>query len=179
MFKQSLSTNLKTNKITFTCVTPKTKTLLASNWLQTMLVSGENGIIFEKGYSSNFEEIQNFIESIDSIDHDLKTSVIYYRAFAQETAGQFLNTLSDELVSKLGFNALQSNQSLIKTIRAAALKMVIIEESHLHPLETIDNLVNFFGYCGVSLILVGSQEKMAGAPILSHPQVSQWEQFIN
>lgn len=150
------------------------KSTLTLNWLKTKLINGENGIIFDDD-SSNFDLIQNFIESAD---HNLKTPVVYYQAFPEESATQFLDTLSKELVSKLGIPELNSSQSLFKIIEVAALKMVIIDKSQLHPIDTLQNLLDFFACCDVALILVGSRSKMETSQILSHPAVAHWDQFL-
>ncbi len=150
------------------------RAILTLNWLKTKLIKRENAILLDDHCSCSFEVIQNFIASVDQ---PLKTPVIYYKAFPEESAVQFFKTLSEELASKLGFPELNSHQSLCQIIEVAALKMVIIDQSYLHPLDTLENIIDFFGSCYVCLILVGSHEKLKIAQILSHPVVSQWEQF--
>ncbi|WP_319422186.1 ATP-binding protein [Pleurocapsa sp. FMAR1] len=152
----------------------QTKSTLTLSWLKTKLIHCESGVIIENTCSCSFEGIQSFIESID---HSSKTPAIYYQAFPEESADQFLDTLREELASKLGNIEFKSNQSLLDIVKAAALKMVIIDRSYLHPLNTINQLLNFLGYCNVSLILVGSRNKLKIAQVLSHPAISQWEQF--
>jgi hypothetical protein len=150
------------------------KATLTLNWLKTKLIKQENGILLNDNCSCCFEAIQNFIASVD---HPLKTPAIYYEAFPEESAAQFLNTLNEELASKLGYPQLESNQSLCKTIEMAALKMVIIDQSYLHPLDTLEKIINFLASCHVCLILVGCREKLEIAQILTNPLIFQWEQF--
>ena len=85
--------------------------------------------------------------------------------------------MRDKLASKLGNIEFKSNQSLLNIVKVAALKMVIIDQSHFHPLNTINHLLDFFGYCNISLILVSSRNKLEIAQVLSHPAISQWKQF--
>lgn len=144
------------------------------NWLKTKLIKRDNAILIDDPCTCSFEAIQNFIASVD---HPLKTPVIYYEAFPEESAAEFFKTLSEELASKLGSPELNSHQPLEQIIKVAALKMVIIDQSYLHPLDTLENIIDFFTSCYVCLILVGSSEKLKIAQILSHPVVSQWEQF--
>ena len=151
-------------------------TIVTLNWLQTKLNNGENGIIYNDSCPDCFDSIQNFIESVD---HNSKTPAIYYQAFPEENAAQFLNTLGKELCSKLGICGLNSNQSLLQIIETAELKMVIIDQSHLHPLDTLQNLLDFFARCNVALILVGSRSKMEIAQIHYLSAVADWEQFTS
>jgi hypothetical protein len=150
------------------------RAILTLNWLKTKLIKRENAILLDENCFCSFEVIQNFIASVD---HPLKTPVIYYEAFPEESAAQFFKTLSEELTSKLGSPELNFHQSLDQIIEVAALKMVIIDQSYLHPLDTLEKLLDFFASCYVCLILVGSREKLKIAQILTHPVVSQWEQF--
>ena len=60
------------------------------NWLKSKLIEKKNGIILEKNDSDSFESVQDFIESTE---HNFYTSVIYYQAFPEENAVDFLNTL--------------------------------------------------------------------------------------
>lgn len=151
-----------------------TKSTRTLNWLKTKLIKNENGIFFDDD-TCNFDLIQNFIKGVD---HNLQTPVIYYQAFPEESATQFLDTLGKELASKLGKPELYSSQSLLEIIEAAALKMVIIDQSYFHPLDTLQNLLDFFASCRVIVILVGSYSKMETSQILSHPTVAQWDQFL-
>ncbi len=154
----------------------QTESTLILSWLKTKLIHCENGVIIKSTCSCSFEGIQSFIKSIN---HSFKTPAIYYQAFPEESTDQFqfLDTLREELASKLGNIEFKSNQSLLNIVKAAALKMVIIDQSYLHPLNTINHLLDFFGYCNVSLILVSSGNKLEIAQVLSHPAISQWEQF--
>ena len=148
--------------------------IVASNWLRNKFITGDNGVIFDNSNSSNFIAIQNFIEELD---HPLKTPLIYYQAFPEESAVSFLDTLKEELASKLGKQELSSQESLSTVIKKAELKMIIIDKCHLHPLNTLQNLLDFFLECNVAIILVGSKSKMALAQILSHPLISQWDKL--
>ena len=142
------------------------------NWLTNKLIHGENGIIFDCERADSFSVIQDFIESCDRC---FKTPAIYYQAFPEESAAEFLNTLGEELISKLGNPKLDSEQSLSKTIQEAELKMVVIDKCHLHPQDTLQSLFNFFSNCDVAVVLVGSRQKMAIAQILSNPLVFHWD----
>ena len=144
------------------------------NWLKTRLIHGENGIVFDDDFSETFDTIQNFISHVD---HNLQTPVIYYQAFPEESTREFLATLTQELVSKLGKATLNCNQTLIEIIEAAALQMVIIDKSQLAPLDTLQSLLNFFGSRNIALILVGSRSKMETAQVLSLATISYWERF--
>ena len=144
------------------------------NWLKTRFIHSENGIVFDDNFARTFDTIQNFILSVDQ---SLKTPVIYYQAFPEETTTEFLATLTQELFSKLGGNTLNDNPTLTDIIEAAALQMVIIDKSHLAPLDTLQSLLDFFGSRNIALILVGSRPKMETAQILSLSAVSNWERF--
>ena len=148
--------------------------MLISVWLENKLVNHENGIVVDNPDSCSFESIQNFLETYD---HPLKTTAIYYQAFPGESTVEFLNTLSYELTSKLGNPRLNSSNSLAEIIGAAGLKMIIIDRSHLHPLNTLNDLLHQFAECNVCLILVGSASKIATTQILSHPTIKQWDKF--
>ena len=104
--------------------------ILISNWLKNKLRDRENGIIFDSHDLNSFGLIQEFIE-----DHDcqFKTPVIYYQAFPEESAVDFLDTLGAELTSKLTKGGANPKQSLPKTIKDAELKMIVIDKCHLHP----------------------------------------------
>lgn len=146
------------------------------NWLKTKLIHRENGIVFDDDFSRIFDTIQNFIVSVD---HSLKTPVIYYQAFPEESTREFFSTLAQELASKLGNNVIQPNQTLIEIIEAASLQMVIIDKIQLKPLDTLQNLINFFASRNIAIILVGSRPQIEQAQILSLPSVSQWRQFTS
>jgi len=145
---------------------------LVLNWLTNKLIHGENGIIFDCEHTDSFGVIQDFIEIRDLC---FKTPAIYYQAFPEESAAEFLNTLGEELIYKLGRPGLDYEQSLSKTIQEAELKMVVIDKCHLHPQDTLQSLLNFFSDCNVAVVLVGSCRKMAIAQILSNPLVFHWD----
>jgi hypothetical protein len=145
------------------------------NWLETKLVNQEHGIILDDADLSSFNLIQDFLEASD---HLFKTTVIYYNAFAEENAAEFLNTLQEELSSKLGSHKLKSDLTLPEVIANAGLKMMIIDQSYLHPWETTDELFRFATELHVALILVGSADKMNCSQILSHPEIAQWDRLV-
>ena len=147
---------------------------LILNWLKNKLINQDSGIIFDTHNSHSFSVIQDLIESCD---HNFKTPVIYYQAFPEESAVEFLNTLGEELASKLGDRELNSQQSLLNTIKDAELKMIIIDNCHLHPQDTLQNLIDFFSICKVAVILVGDRDKMAIAQVLSNPKVVNWDRL--
>ena len=142
------------------------------NWLETKLMNREGGILFESCSRSSFITIQNFIESYD---RPFQTLVTYYQAFPQESSLEFIDTLGEELASKLGSPLAYRNKPVLDIIKDAGLKMVVIDDCHFHPQDTLEKLLKLFSDCQVSVILVGDREKMAIAKILNHPLVSQWD----
>ena len=151
-----------------------TRMISTENWLETKLISGDDGIIFDNCNRNSFEEIQEFIASKDC---QFQTPIIYYQAFPEESSIQFLDTLQNELTSKLGTLRASSPKSLSTTIEDAGLKMIVIDDCHLHPEDTLQNLLDFFSSCNVAVILVGCKQKMTISQILNNPIVRQWEQF--
>ena len=149
------------------------KFISISNWLKTKFINGENGIIIEPHLLSYFNPIQEFV---GSFEHRLKTPVIYYQAFPEESAVQFLDTLRAELVAKLA-NSNLNEYSLLEIIKITQLKMVIIDKCHLHPSNTLQSLLDFFSCCGVTVILVSSNNQIAISPVLNHPTISQWDKL--
>lgn len=145
------------------------------NWLKSKLIEKKNGIILEKNDSDSFESVQDFIESTE---HNFYTSVIYYQAFPQENAVDFLNTLKSELTAKLNLPEFESSERLGEIIKAAKLQMIIIDRCYLHPLDALQSLIDFFSIHQVAVILVGSQSKMAIAKVLDLPTVSQWDKLV-
>ena len=85
--------------------------------------------------------------------------------------------MGEELASKLGNRQLSSQQSLFSTIQDAELKMILIDDCHLHPQDTLQNLIDFFSACKVAVILIGCQNKMAIAQILNNPRVLNWDRL--
>ena len=144
------------------------------NWLKNKLIDPKHGIIIDSYDSNSFDIIQDFLEGCD---RQFKTSAIYYQAFPEESALDFLNTLEEELSSKLQKHASQSQQSLASIIKEAELKIVIIDRCHLHPQDTTQNLIDFFSVCGVTVVLVGYREQMAIAKVLSNPKFSAWDKL--
>ncbi len=147
---------------------------LAINWLKNKLINRKNGLVFDDLDSSSFDIIQSFLEAND---HPLKTPAIYYQAFPGESTAEFLSILSEELTAKLGNLEFKSGRSLSEIIDAAGLKLIIIDRSYLHPLNTLDELLRQFADCNVGLILVGTYSQMKIAKIISHPTVSQWSKL--
>lgn len=145
------------------------------DWLSKRFVNQENGIIFDSNNSDNFEVIQNFIEICD---RPLHTPIIYYQAFPEESAIQFLSTLAEELAAKLGIPELTLEKSLSEIIQQAGLKTVVIDHCHLHPLDTLQNLLEVFARCQVAVILVGVKPKMAIAQILDYPLIASWDKLV-
>lgn len=145
------------------------------NWLETKLVNQEHGIILDDADLSSFNFIQDFLEAND---HLFKTTVIYYNAFAEESVAEFLITLQEELSSKLGSHKLKSDLTLPEIIANAGLKMIIIDQSYLHPRETTDELLKFLTELHVALILVGSADNMNSSKILSRPGIAQWDRLV-
>ncbi len=145
------------------------------NWLQNKLINQESGIIFDDPGCSCFNFIQDFLEANN---HFFKTPVIYYEAFPDEKAEELIATLREEITAKLGNPELYLHQPLSEIIATAELKMVIIDQSYLYPLSTLDDLLEQLIPCNVCLLLVGSYDKMQNDQILSHPIISQWERFI-
>ncbi|MEM7594827.1 MAG: hypothetical protein AAF383_25570 [Cyanobacteria bacterium P01_A01_bin.83] len=144
------------------------------NWLQNRLISHKNGVIFDDESYRCFNLLQDFIEAND---HHFKTPVIYYQAFPEESAAEFIATLREEVTAKLGKPETYLNKSLLEIITDVGLKMVIIDQCHLHPLDTLDSLLKQLQSCNVCLVLVGAYQKMELSQILSHPCVALWEQF--
>lgn len=149
--------------------------ILTVNWLQNKLINQENGIIFDDDGCSCFDIIQSFIEAND---HPFQTPVIYYEAFPEESAVELIATLREEITAKLGTPKLYINKSLSEIVVTVGLKMVIIDRSHLHPLNTLEDILEQFQACNVCLLLVASYSQMKMAQLLNHPTISQWERFI-
>jgi len=154
----------------------KKSNISALNWLQTKIISRENGILISQNNSDIFENIQDFIVKND---HSFETPVTYYQAFPKETTVDFLNVLGEELSSKLGINIEEnSNKSLKEIVTNAALKMVILDKIYLYSLDTINDLLNFFLYCNITLILIIAHDKLSTKQLFDHPLISQWEHYI-
>ena len=145
------------------------------NWLQNKLINHESGIIFDDPDCSCFNFIQDFLEANN---HFLKTPVIYYEAFPDEKAEELIVTLREEITAKLGNPELYLHKPLSEIVAAAELKMVIIDQSYLYPLSTLDDLLEQLIPCNICLLLVSSEDKMPNDQILSHPIISQWERFV-
>ena len=150
----------------------KTKT---ANWLQTKLINRDCGIVFESHFRSGFDDIQSFLECYEQ---PFQTSIIFYQAFPAESICKFINTLNEELASKLGNSLVNNRRSLLNIIKDAGMKMIVIYDCHLHPPATLEKLLILFSNCQVSVILVGEPEKMAIAQILNHPLVYQWDCLV-
>ncbi len=144
-------------------------------WLKKKLIQRENGIILDENDSDSFDIIQGFIESKD---RPFQTPIIYYQAFPEESAVDFLNTLKLELISKLNKPELESSQNLGQIVEIAQLQMIIIDRCYLQPLDTLQNLLEFFDSHNVAVVLVGSRTKMEIAQILDLTAVSQWDKLV-
>jgi hypothetical protein len=144
-------------------------------WLEKRLINQEHGIILDDVDFTSFDLIQDFIEAND---HSFKTPVIYYNAFAEESAVEFFRTLQDELMSKLGINKLKSDLTLAEAIAIAGLKMIVFDQSYLYPRETIQELLTFLTEQQVTVILVGMEVRMNEELILSHPAISLWHRLV-
>ena len=149
--------------------------IVTINWLQNKLINHENGVILDNSDCTCFNFIQDFLEANN---HFFKTPVIYYEAFPDEKAEELIDTLREEIAGKLGNTELYLHQPLSEIVAAAELKMVIIDQSYLYPLNTLDDLLEQLIPCNVCLLLVGSDDKMQNGQILSHPIISQWERFV-
>lgn len=145
-----------------------------ASWLESKFFNQENGIIFDYQELRSFNLIQDFIETKD---HPFKTPVIYYDAFPQETAEEFIDILYEELSSKLANRKFSSNLTLAEMIANAGLKMIVIDQSYLHVWETTETILKLATENKISLILVGSKAKMKYSQLLSNPTIGQWEQF--
>ena len=144
-------------------------------WLTDKSTQRENGIILLEDCDRSFELIHSFIENADD---PFKTPVIYYRAFAYESAVNFFDTLGSELISKLGEHKLSQHQSLANIIKLAELQMVIIDKVELYPLDSLNKIVDLFANCNVCLILIcSSRPRIKIASVLQHHSVSEWDKF--
>lgn len=131
------------------------------DWLQQKLANLENGTLIEERDFYNFEAVQDFIEANDLAR---KTPVIYYQAFPEESAAEFLSILEEELRSKLNNHRQYANCSLAEIVVAAELKMVIIDRSYLHPQTTTRELITWFNrhnICVISISLRSQTEREA------------------
>lgn len=144
------------------------------SWLQNKLHKREHGIVFNHVGFSCFNLIQDFVEAND---HRFKTPAIYYEAIPQESATEFIATLKEEIIAKVGHPYLNLDTPLSEIVANTGLKMVIIDRSHLHSLRTLNELLESFVACNVCLLLVGSHRKLKIAQFLSHPEVSQWSRL--
>jgi hypothetical protein len=145
------------------------------DWLENRLINREHGIILDNADLSSFDLIQDFIEAND---HCFKTPVIYYKAFAAESAAEFLRTLQEELTSKLGSHKLKSDLTLAEAIANAGLKMIIVDQSYLYSQETIQEIMKFLTEQQVALILVGAEVKINSSSIVSHPATNSWHRLV-
>ena len=144
-------------------------------WLKMRLNECQNGIIFAEPESNYFNLIQDFIEANDRL---LKTPIIYYQAFPEESAAEFLEVLTYELTSKSNSQKFNSSQSLAEITATVELKMVIIDRSYLHPLNTLYEVLDRLAHCNVATILIGSYCKMEIAQIMEYPNIDRWEKLV-
>lgn len=151
------------------------KIIRISNWLEAKMISRDCGILLANPEINSFDIIQNFIENCD---REFQTPVIYYQAFPQETTLQFLDTLGEELVAKLGNNPQdKSKKSFSEIVKDAELNMIIIDNCYLYPQDTLENLLKIFADCNIGVILAGEQQKMTAAQLLNHPVISHWDKL--
>lgn len=144
-----------------------------NNWLNGKLNNRESGIIFAELPSDYFAIIQDFLESHD---RPHKTSAIYYEAFPEESAAEFLATLCHELTAKFS-SAKFNNLDLTEIVANVELKMVIIDRSYLHPLDTSNKIISQLASCNVGIISIGSRGKMQIARVLDLPSVESWDRL--
>lgn len=147
---------------------------LISKWLKDKLNNHENGVILENNNMLAFEAVQDFIESIDCT---FKTPVIYFEAFPEESLASFFATLYEELASKLSHLKNDQQQSLVEVIQSTSLKMVIIDKSHLQPIDTFNSMIDFFARCNVVVIIISTEEKTKISGLVDHEHIVQWEKL--
>ena len=148
---------------------------LTINWLSKKRIQSDNGIIIAGTRSLVFEAAIDFVETLDDT---FKTPATYYQVFPEESAIHFFDTLRSELVSKLGEHKLDSRLPLSKIIELADLKIVIIDKFYLYSTGTLSNIVDFFASCQVNLILIAAEQELKNSPLLSHPEISQWDKIF-
>lgn len=146
-----------------------------SSWLEDKLNNSENGIILDDPQSNSFEILQNFLEAND---HLFQTPAIYYSAFAEESTAEFMSILEEELRAKLGGCRTKSCLTLPEIIKTAGLRLVIIDQSYLHPFGTTYELSKWLSKYHVGLVLVGSQPEMKESRIINHPAFCNWERLV-
>ncbi len=145
-----------------------------NNWLKGKLNDRESGIIFAELPSDYFGIIQDFLEAHD---RPHKTSAIYYEAFPEESAAEFLATLCYELTTKFGSTKFNSLSDLTEIVATVGLKMVIIDRSYLHPIDTYNKILSQLASCNVGIIAIGSRSKMQIARLLDLPSVKSWDRL--
>jgi len=128
-----------------------------NSWLNTQFSNRKNGVFFDSDDLKSFQLIQDFIETKE---HPTKTPAIYYQAFADENLDEFLNTLEEELRSKLGYLRSQSCSNMAEVIAASELRTIFIDRSYLWAREMIDGLSMWLAEHQVGLILIISQAKI-------------------
>lgn len=148
--------------------------MVTVSWLKNKLDNHENGVIINNADLDSFHSIHDFLEILE---HPSKTFAIYYQAFSGESSEEFLATLKEELTSKLAMPQLSSANSLSEIVIATKLRMIILDQSDLCSLDTLNELLYEFAKSDIRLILAGSYHKLKTARILSHPTIKQWEQF--
>ncbi|MEL6441440.1 MAG: hypothetical protein AAFQ80_19575 [Cyanobacteria bacterium J06621_8] len=148
--------------------------ILINNWLQNKLINHENGLILDDRDFNCFPLIQDFLAAND---HPLKTTAIYYEAFPEESATEFIDLLQEEIMAKLGSTEVNHQKPLPEILMEAGLKMVIIDRCYLHPQDTLNNLLEQLSNCNVCLILIGLYDQMKLAQIIDHPTICQWDRF--
>lgn len=145
-----------------------------NNWLNDKLDNRDSGIIFAESPSDYFTIVQDFLEAND---YNCETPAIYYEAFPEESATEFLETLCQELTAKFGSTKFNNSSNLSEIVAAVGLKMVIIDRSYLHPLDTLKQIVKQLVSCNVAIILIGSRSKMKIAKVFSIASVECWDRL--
>ena len=151
------------------------KITLIHEWLEARLLDRQSGIIFVEPALNYFDLIQDFVEAND---RPLQTPGIYYQAFPEESAAEFLEVLTYELTSKFGREKFNSSQSLTEITAAVGLKMIIIDRCYLHPLDSLYKILDRLATCDVATILIGSYCKIKIAQILEYPSIDRWERLV-
>ena len=148
------------------------KEISINNWLNTKLDNRDSGIIFAELPSDYFTIVQDFLAAKDC---PRETHAIYYEAFPEESAAEFFETLCQELIAKFGSTKFDNFSNLPEIIATVGLEMVIIDNSYLHPLDTLEQIVKQLISCKVAVILIGSRSKMKIAKVFDLAVVKYWD----
>ena len=66
---------------------------------------------------------------------------------------------------------------MAEVIKSASLKMIIIDKSHLQPIDTLTSLIEFFSDCNVALILISTNKKTKTSGLIDYLQIAKWEKL--